>query len=148
MEENLADRTRFSTPEWEGPSDGNSRIPQQSTPRSILRKGDTIEELIEQEILSVNDYGVSVRDPSRLQVDRNQILKDLFIEGNGRALKNPSHIILGGPSGKSRSAMELDEVEEGLDIVLQNIFDTQVTLTIKELAEIFPALAKFGEIPL
>lgn len=75
----------FSTPEWEGPSDGNCKIPQQSTPSSISRKGDAIEEFIEQEVLSVDENGVSVRDLSRVQAERNKILKDVFIEGNGRA---------------------------------------------------------------
>lgn len=71
-----------------------------------------------------------------------------------RGMEGPGHIILGGPSRNIGSSMELDEVEEGLDIVLQKIFDTKVTLTIKELAAISPALTKavadekFGDFPL
>ena len=144
------DRTRFSTPEWDGPPE-SQKGPNQSTPKSILRKGATIEDLVDQDVLILDDEGLGIRDPSMIQAERNQILKDVFID-KGRKANKPSYII---PSTSSRdeSRMGLEDFDGGLDIVLQKIFETKVTLTIKELTAISPALAKavsegnFGDLP-
>ena len=67
MEEGQADdsmdRSRFSTPEWEGPPEGQ-KGPMQSTPRSILKRGATIEELVDEDVLVLDDDGLGIRDPS------------------------------------------------------------------------------------
>ena len=146
------DRSRFSTPEWEGPPE-SQKGPMQSTPRSILTRGATIEELVDEDVLVLDDDGLGIRDPSMVQAERNRILKDVFID-QGKKTRKPSYIVPEVASREKPSKMDGDDFDSGLDIVLQKIFDTKVTLTIKELTAISPALAKavsegnFGEIPL
>ena len=149
IEENQADdsmdRSRFSTPEWEGPSE-SQKGPMQSTPKSILKRGATIEDLVEHDVLVLDDEGLGIRDPSMIQAERNKVLKEVFIDQNNKTRK-PSYII---PEVSIKE--RFDDLDGGLDIVLQKIFDTKVTLTIKELTAISPALAKavsegnFGDI--
>ena len=135
----VGDRSRFSTPEWDGPPE-SQKSPSQSTPRSILKKGATIEDLVDQDLLILDDDGLGIRDPGMVQAERNKILKDVFID-SGRKTRKPSYVI---PSTSSRDeeGMGFSDVDGGLDIVLQKIFETKVTLTIKELTAISPALAK------
>ena len=118
-----ADQTRFSTPEWVGPQEDEGR-PYQSTPRSILKKGATLEELMEEELLLVDDDGVSILEPSKVQSERNKILKDVFIEGKSKG-KRPSYII---PEDNSRSknVSSSEDGALGLDLVLQKILDTKI----------------------
>ena len=146
------DRSRFSTPEWEGPPE-SQKGPMQSTPRSILKRGATIEELVDEDVLVLDDDGLGIRDPSMVQAERNRILKDVFID-QGKKTRKPSYIVPEVASREKPSKMDGDDFDSGLDIVLQKNFDTKVTLTIKELTAISPALAQavsegnFGDIPL
>ena len=134
-----ADQTRFSTPEWVGPQEDEGR-PYQSTPRSILKKGATLDELMEEELLLVDDDGVSILEPSKVQSERNKILKDVFIEGKSKG-KRPSYII---PEDNSRSknVSSSEDGALGLDLVLQKILDTKITLTIGELTSVSTELAR------
>ena len=134
------DRTRFSTPEWEGPSE-SKKGPMQSTPKSILKRGATIEDSVDEDVLVLDDEGLGICDPSMVQAERNRVLKDVFID-QGKKTRKPSYIAPEVPTKSGGTVKNEEDLDGGLDIVLQKIFDTKVTLTIKELTAISPALAK------
>lgn len=72
-------RARFSNHEWDGLSE-IKKGPLKRTPKNILKRGATIEYLINQDVVILDDTGLGICDHSIVISERRKVLKDIFID--------------------------------------------------------------------
>lgn len=85
------DKNSSSTPGWDA-LPKIQKEPLQTLPRSILKRGATIEDLVDQDSLVLDDEGLGLGNPSVVQAERNKILTDISIY-QGEKTRNTSDII-------------------------------------------------------